>query len=97
MLGNKSLINLRISQTLGWAILFVGLATSSTGLAQDAMQRDQAFRDSLMPKPASEGRPNWLGQPDHGRHQDGALKEAIEAAVRAARRHPRRHRTPQST
>lgn len=53
------------------AVLLPALALISTASAQDAMQRDTAFKDSLLRKPAPEERVTYQdGQRDaNGPHQ----------------------------
>jgi len=65
------------------AVLLLGLALAPAASAQDAMQLDTAFRDSLLRRSAPEG---------HTGYEEGQRQDASEAQerVKAARRHPRR-------
>jgi hypothetical protein len=67
------------------AVLLLGPALTSAASAQDVMQLDLAFKDSLQRGPGSEGAAGY--QKARGR----AASEGREHS-NAARRHPRRHR-----
>lgn len=92
ILGNNGLMTCQISRALSLAvaILFAGLSSTSIASAQDVMQLDLMFKDSLLRRPSSEGAVQvGPGQGDQGRGQGvGASKPA----VKAVRRRPRRHR-----
>jgi hypothetical protein len=66
-------------------VLLIGPALTPAASAQDAMQLDLAFKDSLQHRPASEGRADYR----EGRGRD--LGEAREH-VKAARRYQGRYR-----
>jgi len=64
------------------ALLLLGLAVTPTASAQDAMQLDTAFRDSLLRRPAPEG------------YREGRRQDASEAQehIKATRRHSKRRK-----
>ena len=78
----------RLSSTLrlATAVLLLGPVLTSATSAQDAMQLDMAFKDSLQRQPGSEGRAGY----QEGRGRDD-VSEAREH-IKPARRHPRRYR-----
>jgi len=67
------------------AVLLLGPAFTSAASAQDVMQLDLAFKDSLQRRPGSEGPAG---------HEAGRGRDASEVRehIKAARRYPRRHR-----
>jgi hypothetical protein len=79
----------RLSSALGLAtaVLLLGPVLASTASAQDAMQLDWEFKNSLQRGPTSES-----GAARHEQRQDvGGAREHIKAARRQPRRY--RHRT----
>jgi hypothetical protein len=71
---------------LAAAVMFLNTAFAAVASAQDVMQLDLMFRDSLLRKTAPE-----TDVYDHGRRQDvGAAQEPIKATRRHPR--PRRHK-----
>jgi len=58
-------VRLPFAVSLFAAVLILGPAFSPTASAQDAMQLDTAFRDSLQRKPASDGQAAY--QDERGR------------------------------
>jgi hypothetical protein len=72
------IFRLRPAQCLAAAILLLGLALSTMASAQEAMQLDLEFRNSLL-------RGQALAEPAEGRH-------LRQQPIGVAGRHPRRHR-----
>ena len=73
---------------LAAAVLLLGPAVTSTASAQDVMQLDLEFRNSLLRKSPSEG---YASRQEGRRADDGVAQEPINPARRQPRRH--RHRT----
>ena len=73
---------------LAAAVLLLGPAFTSTASAQDVMQLDLEFRNSLQRKSPSEG---YAGRQEGRRVDDGVAHEQINPAQRQPRRH--RHKT----
>jgi hypothetical protein len=70
---------------LATAVFLLGSALTSTASAQDVMQLDLAFRDSLLRKSPSDG---YTGRQEWPRPNEGLAQEQINPV----QRHPRRHR-----
>jgi hypothetical protein len=68
-------VDMRLAFRLAPIAMFLNMAFTSTASAQDAMQRDLMFRDSLL------GKTTPLEQAGPG----------LPAPIKATRRHPRRH------
>ena len=69
---------------LATTVMFLSVAFATVASAQDVMQLDLMFRDSLQRKTAPE-----TGVDDHGRRQEVS---AAHRAINVARRHPRPRR-----
>ena len=67
------------------AVFLLGPVLTSTASAQDVMQLDLAFRDSLLRKSPTEG---YAGRQE-GRRPDESL---AQEQINQVQRHPRRHR-----
>ena len=70
---------------LAAAVLLLGPAFTSTASAQDVMQLDLEFRNSLQRKSPSEG----YASRQEGRRTDGGV---AQEPINPAQRQPRRHR-----
>jgi len=84
--GCKSMtVRLPSAVRLATAVVLLGPALTSTASAQDVMQLDLAFRDSLQRKSPSDGHTDRRGwqRPD-----ESLAQEQINPILR----HPRRHR-----
>jgi hypothetical protein len=83
---SPTMLPIRSALGLATAVMFLNMALASVASAQDVMQLDLMFRDSLLRKTAPESQLD-----DHTRRQDTG---AMQDPVRLARRHPRprRHR-----
>ena len=75
----------RAALGLGAAVMFLNMAFASVASAQDVMQLDLMFRESLLRKPAPESQTDRRGR----RQEIGATQQSLTMA----RRHPkpRRH------
>jgi hypothetical protein len=73
---------------LAAAVLLLGPAFTSTASAQDVMQLDLEFRNSLQRKSPSE---SYTGRREGRRTDDGVAQEQINPARSQPRRH--RHKT----
>lgn len=67
------------------AVLLLGPALTSAASAQDVMQLDLAFKDSLQRRPASEGLADY-------REVRGRVASEAREHIKPARRYQRRHR-----
>ena len=76
--------HIRAAFGLAAAITLLNTAFATAAWAQDVMQLDLMFRDSLQRQTAPE-----TGVVDHGRRQDVS---AAHRAINVARRHPRPRR-----
>ena len=73
---------------LAAAVLLLGPAFTSTASAQDVMQLDLEFRNSLLRKSPSE---SYTSRQEGRRTDDGVAQDPINPAQRQPRRH--RHKT----
>ena len=78
---------MRLALRFAAIAMFLNMALTSGASAQDAMQRDQMFRDSLLRKtsPQEQAGPGLV---DQDRRQDVG---AVQAPIKVTRRHPWRH------
>ena len=76
--------HIRAALGLAAAVMSLNMAFAAAAWAQDVMQLDLMFRDSLQRKTAPE-----TGVDDHGRRQEVS---AAHRASNVARRHPRPRR-----
>ncbi len=74
----------RVAFGLAAAVMSLNMAFATAAWAQDVMQLDLMFRDSLQRKTVPE-----TGVDEHGRRQD---LSAVHRAISVARRHPRPRR-----
>ena len=75
----------RAASGLAAAVMFLDMAFASAASAQDVMQLDLMFRDSLQRKSP----PETQGPADYGRGRD--VSAALQEPAKVTRRHWRRH------
>ena len=78
-------VRLRTAVRLATVVLLLGPVLISTASAQDVMQLDLDFRNSLLRKSPSDG---YAGRQEGRRTDEGVAQEQANPA----RRHPRRQR-----